>query len=306
MSWIGGLISLGGSLLSSGASKDAASTQADAANRATDTQLQMFNTQNRQQAPYRQAGYTALGEIMKGFGLPTQGITRPNDRYTIDDFRQYNESNAPLTYRGTDADAQTQYDRYISGAPGAWNQSDFKRLGFRDLGPAGTEGAAGSGIGSGYFSHQFDKNDLANGLAPNYEFQLGQGLRAAKNMGNLQTGLISGNTLQGIQDYAQNYASGAYQQAFNNYTANQANIFNRLSTIAGLGSAANQQSAGLAGSMAPGISQSIQGAGAAQAAGSIGQANALAGGANNALGWYKLNDFMKPAGTPYNPDYDIG
>lgn len=66
MTWIAVAV-VGGSLISGAISahsaSSAAQTQADAANKATDTQLQMFNTQNAQQAPYRQAGYTALGQI---------------------------------------------------------------------------------------------------------------------------------------------------------------------------------------------------------------------------------------------------
>jgi hypothetical protein len=63
----GGLISAGGSLLGgllgSSASGNAASEQAGASRYAADLQKQMFDTQNAQQAPYREAGYTALNDI---------------------------------------------------------------------------------------------------------------------------------------------------------------------------------------------------------------------------------------------------
>ena len=77
MSWIGVAV-IGGSLVSgllgSHAATNAANTQAGAANNATATQLQMFNTQNQQQAPWRQAGQNALGAISGGFGLgPSSG-----------------------------------------------------------------------------------------------------------------------------------------------------------------------------------------------------------------------------------------
>lgn len=205
---IGGT-ALASSAIGSSASKSAASTQAAAADRATDTQLQIFDKQNAQQEPYRQAGYRALDTISA-------------------------------------------------------------------LSPQ--------------FAHQFDANDLKTNLAPNYDFQLQQGLGATKNAANMQTGLLSGNTLKGINDYAQNYAGNAYQQAFSNYTTNQNNIFNRLSTVAGFGSGANQQSAQVAGALAPGIAQTQVGSGAAQAAGTVGAANAITGGLNNAMGWYTLSN----------------
>lgn len=209
------LIGVGGSLLGSAigsnASQSAANTQANAANNATATQLGMFNTINDQQAPWRAAGQTALGQI---------------------------------------------------------------------------------GSMQDQFTHQFNANDLKTNLAPNYDWQLGQGLEATRNAANMQTGLLSSNTLRGINDYAQNYAGSAYQNAFNNYNTNQTNIFNRLSNIAGLGQTANASTANAGAQISGNAANTIVGAGSAQAAGTIGSANAITGGLNNAMGWYSLPSIM--------------
>jgi hypothetical protein len=146
------------------------------------------------------------------------------------------------------------------------------------------------------FTHSFNANDLKTNLAPNYQFQLDQGLGAVKNAANLQTGMLSGNTLKGVNDYAQNFAGNAYQQAFNNYNAQQTNIFNRLSNIAGLGQTANQTSATAGTAAGQGIGNAQMAGGAAQAAGTIGSANALSGAANSALGWYSLPQIMNSGG----------
>jgi hypothetical protein len=63
MAWIqaGGAI-LGGLLGGAGA-QQGAQTQADAAMQAAQLQKQMFDIQNQQQAPYREAGYSALSDI---------------------------------------------------------------------------------------------------------------------------------------------------------------------------------------------------------------------------------------------------
>ena len=153
-----------------------------------------------------------------------------------------------------------------------------------------------NGISSGQFTHQFNASDLNANLAPNYQFQLDQGLGAVRNAGNMQTGLLSGNTLKGINDYAQNYAGGAYQNAFQNYNANQTNIFNRLSAIAGLGQTANATTANTGATISGNAANSIMAGGAAQAAGTVGSANALTGGANNAMGWYTLSQINKNGG----------
>lgn len=212
---IGGGLSLGGALLSSNASSNAADQASNAANNATATNLSMFNTQNAQQAPWRQAGSNALDSI---------------------------------------ASMQPQ------------------------------------------FTHSFDANDLKTNLAPNYQFQLDQGLGAVKNAGNLQTGLLSGNTLKGINDYAQNFAGNAYQNAFANYNTNQTNIFNRLSSIAGLGQTANANTGDQSVQAAGNIGNAQIASGAAQAAGTVGSAGAINSGINNALGWYSLPQLMNGGG----------
>lgn len=62
---LGGSALLGflGSQNQASAARDAASLQSQAAQKAQDQQMAMFNTLNQQQAPYREAGYGALGKI---------------------------------------------------------------------------------------------------------------------------------------------------------------------------------------------------------------------------------------------------
>jgi hypothetical protein len=95
------------------------------------------------------------------------------------------------------------------------------------------------GTGSGYLQHQFDASDLAKGLAPNYDFMLQQGQMANQRAANVGGGALSGNTLQGLQNYTQNYAGNAYQNAFNNYQTQRQNIYGNLSGLAGMGQTAN-------------------------------------------------------------------
>lgn len=147
------------------------------------------------------------------------------------------------------------------------------------------------------FQHQFNAADLKTNLAPNYQWQLEQGLGAVKNAGNQQTGLLSGNTLRGVNDYAQNFAGNAYQNAFNNYQAQQNNIFNRLSTIAGMGSATAIAGGNQGVTAAGNAGQAQIAGGQAQAAGTVGAANALTGGMSNALGWYTLPQIMNTSGS---------
>jgi hypothetical protein len=81
MTWvaaaIGGSALLGymGSQQQAGAATSAARMQADAANQAAAQQMQMFNTINQQQAPYREAGYGALTKIQDMLPYLTKQVT---------------------------------------------------------------------------------------------------------------------------------------------------------------------------------------------------------------------------------------
>jgi hypothetical protein len=144
--------------------------------------------------------------------------------------------------------------------------------------------------------HAFNASDLNANLAPNYQFMLDQGLGSVRNAANATGGLVSGNALKGINDYAQNYAKNAYQDAFNNYNTNQTNIFNRLSSIAGLGQTATNNTGTFGANAANNASNYATSGAAAQAAGTIGSANALTGGINNAVGWNYLSNLTGGSG----------
>jgi hypothetical protein len=145
---------------------------------------------------------------------------------------------------------------------------------------------------------------------PGYQFQLQQGENAMQNSAAAQGGLLSGGTLAGLNNYAQGVASTNYQNTFNNalsqyQSAYQTFLNNQQSTYGMLSGQAGQglQAAGGAGNLISGIGgdiASLYGAkGAAQAQGTIGQANALSGilpGVSNSLLGYGLLSQMNGTG----------
>ena len=160
------------------------------------------------------------------------------------------------------------------------------------LNPSATGGPGGApGL-----LHTFGASDLNANLAPNYQFQLGQGMAQLSNQNAATGGAGGGNAFAGEQAYAQNMAGSAYQNAFNNYQTNQNNIYSRLGNLAQLGQASSTGQASGAPLFASGMSNSIIGAGNAQAAGNIGVANALSGGLNNAAGYYTLGNMIQNQG----------
>ena len=196
---------------------------------------------------------------------------------------------AYIASQGAQSGAQTQanaMNQATQAQEQMFNQqlalnAPYRAAGKTDLaaiqGGLGTGPAVG-GVPSGYFTHQFNASDLNANLAPNWKFQLDQGLGAMKNAENLSGGLLSGNALRSLNNYAQQFSGNAYQQAYDNYTNNQANIYNRLAGIANMGMQSGMASATASPQYAQGISSTIQGAGTALGAGQVGSANAYSAG----------------------------
>ena len=123
---------------------------------------------------------------------------------------------------------------------------------------ASTSGGAGGQPG---LLHSFNASDLNANLAPNYQFQLGQGMGMLSNQNAATGGAGGGNAFTGEQAYVQNTAQNAYQNAYNNYNNNQQNIYSRLGNLASLGQASGTNSALGGSAFAGGMSNSIIGAG---------------------------------------------
>ena len=143
--------------------------------------------------------------------------------------------------------------------------------------------------GSDYLTRQFTPQDLQAGLAPNYQFMLGQGQQQTQRQANLSGGAMGGNALRALQDYTQNYAGNAYQNAFQNFQNQRTGIYNTLAGIAGIGQNATNTAANAGQAATTAAGQLGVGSAAAQAAGLQGVANAASGGLQN----YQQNQILQ-------------
>ena len=115
---------------------------------------------------------------------------------------------------------------------------------------------------------------------PGYQFTLGQGLQATQNSYAAQGLGSSGAALKGAANYAEGLAGTTYQQQFQNYLGQNQQIANLLFQPVALGESA-AAGAGTLGVQSQGIANQFSTSGAAaQAAGTVGAANA----ATNAIG----------------------
>ena len=76
---------------------------------------------------------------------------------------------------------------------------------------------------------------------PGYQFRLQEGLKQLGHAAGARGGLVSGQTLKGLQDYAQGAASNEYTNAFNRYQTERNARLNPLQSLAGVGQTATNQ-----------------------------------------------------------------
>jgi hypothetical protein len=180
--------------------------------------------------------------------------------------------------------------------------------------------------GFGSLSQPFTPPSLSTAEQyPGYQFGLGQGEEALQNSAAAKGSLVSGNTLEGLNNYAQNYAqsdyTNVYNQAFNTFENNQNNTFNRLAALSGIGQTAattlGQQGQSAANTVAnidlttgAQQGQELNNAAAATASGYVGGANAWAGGlggsTNSLSNLLLLNSLGQGGLTPGSESWMLG
>ena len=165
------------------------------------------------------------------------------------------------------------------------------------LGLSGNTTAAGYGTAA----QNFTPSDLTSD--PGYQFRLSEGLKALDASAASRGGLLSGNAGRALVDYGQASGSQEYQNAFNRYNTNRANILNPLQSLAGQGQSSSNTMGNAAANNAAAGSGTLQNygtnagnmmvnAGNAQASGYLGQANSWNSALNNAASGYQNSVMM--------------
>ncbi len=203
----------------------------------------------------------------------------------------------------------------------------------------GTGGAAnGSGVGQGSLTASYPGSFTApTGLTeqndPGFQARLKLGTDAIQRSAAARGGVVTGGTAKALDTYGQDYASNEYGNVynralsdyttnFNAYNTNQANQYNRLAALSGVGqttanqlanqgqAASNNVSSNLL-NTAQNIGQNINQAGAATASGYVGAGNAwnqgLSGTAGNLTNLALLSNLRsnQPYGTIPTPSMGI-
>jgi hypothetical protein len=134
---------------------------------------------------------------------------------------------------------------------------------------------------------------------PGYAFRLAEGQKALDRQAAARGGLISGGALRAAQRYGQEMGSqefgNAYNRALTGYNtgvASENQLYNRQAGLAGIGQTATNLVGQAGQNYATNVGNLMTGAGAAQAAGQVGMANALTGGLGTYLNYSQGNALL--------------
>jgi hypothetical protein len=273
MAWVATAVvggSVVGGIIQGNAAKDAANAQVGAANSANQIQLDMYNQNRNDQAPYRQAGFDALNTL----------LGRDSN------YQKRSDLQGQLKF------AQSESDRHqglINGTPA--NGLGSGRLGeYQD--------AFGKNQASiADYQKQIDAlgpektytpQEVGQRLVeqdPSYQFRMDQGMKGVESSAAARGMLNSGRNMKELSRYGQEFASNEY-----------GNAYNRLASMAGLGQTATAQTGQYGMNYANQAGQNFGNIGNAQAAGQIGQANAINGAISGGINSWMNNRFLTGKG----------
>ncbi len=295
-----GLFSFLGGLFGSAKQASSANKATAAQERAAQEQI-AFARESRDlargdQAPYREAGPTALDALMSMTGLATPAGQAPAQQGPrgAGGARGVNARDylGGLGGRGRRAIGRNYggpiHGRRLGGPVGWGGPGSRIQYNVNETGPENVyQGGAVtrndnpqtiSPSGDGYVQPNENPGGVEGGFNfqtdPGYEFRLGEGQRVLERGAAAAGGLLSGGFARRAQRYGQDYAS-------NEYT----NVYNRISNIAGLGQVSAGQSGNAALNAGSQMGNAAGNAGYARASGYAAQGN-IWGNALNSAGGY--------------------
>ena len=134
---------------------------------------------------------------------------------------------------------------------------------------------------------------------PGYAFRLSEGHKALDRQAAARGGLISGGALRAAQRYGQEMGSqefgNAYNRALTGYNtdvARENQLYNRQAALAGIGQTSTNLVGQAGQNYATNVGNLMTSAGAANAAGQVGMANALTGGLGTYLNYSQGNALL--------------
>jgi hypothetical protein len=343
-----GLISAGtavaGGIMGSRAAGKAAQTQSDAATTAAQAQLaasreanaltgNMYEQNRADLAPWRNAGAGALRQLNYLLGIPGVTTHGGSTRAGSVDPGQFfgtplaNETREQIIARLNQPGqigsmvpgiAERLADTILSQREMAANDQAAQGGNALEFSPEiTTAGDPNTEMGAyGSLMHDFSNEDFVKD--PGYEFRLSEGQKAIERSAAARGNLLSGRAVKEATRYGSDYASSEFGNAFSRFKSNQADRFNRLASIAGVGQQATettgQMGTNAAGTMGGNLvagqtnaSNALMAGANARASGYVGGANAWSDAMSGAAGSFSnallMNKMFPQAAKVKGPSY---
>lgn len=273
MAWVA-VATVGGAALNYVGSQNAARSQTDAANRSQGINSAQYAQNRQDQAPYREAGLSALDRMMGR----SSGSTINAEKKTALEERlkgiKAGQAHWTATSRG--------------GLGGGQNQ---KNLDDHNADAADVQGQI-DGLNSMQSQVQKTPAEIGQDIMsqdPGYQFRLDQGNKAINAAASARGGSMGGGALKDLTRFGQDYSSAEYGKAYD-----------RLASMAGFGERSNNASAASGANYVNNSGQNYADIGNAEAAGAIGGANAISGGlasgANSFMQYNQMNKMFPGSG----------
>lgn len=171
-------------------------------------------------------------------------------------------------------------------------------------------GGNASSPGYGQYAKDFSMADYQ--ADPGYAFRLSEGMKQLGHQAAARGGAISGQTMTGLQDYAQNSASQEYQNAYNRYQQNRTNQLQPLGNLMASGQAAANQQSNAAGTYGANAAGTMTNAGNVAGSAQLGAATTLGNALNTGATAYQnqtnFNNWLaqNQNTSAYNPPKTVG
>lgn len=285
--------SIAGGIIGADAAGDAADAQLKSSREAVAEQKRQYDLNRQDLAPYREVGTAGLYKLANLLGIDTgqgTGATPGTSAFTPLSYADWAKTQGnTYTTTPTPRTGHQSMGGYVidtwngpgqtvagSGATQAGYQKYLAANPARSATPAygGTHDAS-----FGSLLKKFDANDLANDLVyqNGLQFGLDQGTQAIENRARASGSSDSGAVLKELLRYGNDYATTKTNDAYNRYTNDNTNIYNKLAGITGTGQNAVNQGVQAGQTSANNITNLLTDQGNARAAGIIGGANAWSG-----------------------------
>lgn len=283
---------VGGALISADAAGNAADAQKDAANQTNATNRAVSRQQMQLQEPFRDVGVMGNNRLAHLMGLRSEADTEAYNTAYDSIYQQLRQA-ADVKHREQHGFGLDDAPGWAQGGIAAWDdnlRAQAKKEAQAQVKAAGGGQAASNDGDFGSLMKNFTNEDFEKD--PGYQFRMDEGMKGVEGGAAARGGLLSGAALKAIQKYGQGFASNEFGNAYSRYTNDQTNNYNRLAGLVNSGQGATNQMSNTAGQFAQNNANAMGAYGNAQAAGYMGQANALNQGIGQATNFYQQNQLM--------------